>query len=250
MKKFYSLFLAIFVAVSFTHPAWAGETSIIPSSGTEYNSYAIPIALATTNTATTGTYTSVTQQLYLASELTEAGVKANDIISGLTFYYVGKDNSVISSDVTRHLKIFITNSTLSADSFEIHTLTNDYNISRYRYIFVNPGDICVCDKEVTATSVAANNIGEWNIDFSTNFTWDGSSNIILTVFDVTNTAFNPNFRFKIKATAHSRFISDYWTTSDTPNASSLVGSLSGAEGNLYPTSNSAKLLTMTTDWEQ
>ena len=240
MKKFYSLFLAIFVAVSFTHPAWAGETSIIPSSGTEYPSFAIPIALATTSSATTGTYTSVTQQLYLASELTEAGVKANDSISGLTFYYEGKSNSAISSNVTRHLKIFITNSTLSADSFEIHTLTNDYGLSRYRYIFEDPGNICVCDKEVTATSVAAGKTGEWNIDFSTNFKWNGSSNIILTVFDVTNTAFDLlNFRFKIKSTDHSRFISNYWITSGTPNASSLVSSLGGAEGNLYPTSNSA-----------
>lgn len=180
MKKFYSLFWAIFIAVSFNSPVWANEVTIPKSDASLYSqgtSY-LPVALSSTAGNYGGPF-SVSQQLYFASELSEQlSEHSSKTITAIKFY--SEDASSMEDYTTvnyvaRKLRVWINETEITA--FPTSTTTPN---------FVDPGTKVFSSKnrETDSVRIMRGNNG-YTIPFDTPFEWDGTSNIIVTVFDST-----------------------------------------------------------------
>ena len=228
-KSLLTLFCALcalsFIPSSVMATDYTIET--IPSPATPVLSAVLPLV------QTESPASSVTQQVFLASELTALGASSGDI-TGITFYYGGKSNTTAVPSVTRSLKIFITS--IAADSIAIHEISGAY-VTNYRAKFLNPGTSPVHDGSITTETIAVGEVKPLSIVFNQSaFTWDGASNILLTVFDVTNTAYSSteaNLRFVLKSTEHARFAHQYWTASGVGKAEDYLSSLAGLEAYTY-----------------
>ena len=197
----------------------------IPAPASPTLSYAIPL------TPSTSTASSVTQQVYLASELSALGATAGDI-TGIKFYYGGKSNTNAVPSVTRSIKIYMTE--IATDSLKLDTIPGAYSPS-YRFKFKSAGTY-VYNGSITTEALSAGEIKTLTIPFNqSSYPWDGTKNILLTVFDVTNTAYSSteaNLRFVYMATAYPRFVHTYWTASGSSKASDYLppATLAGLEG--------------------
>lgn len=173
----------------------------------------------------TSTGSSVTQQVYLASELTALGATAGNI-TGIKFYYGGYNNNTAVPSLTRTIKVYITE--IATDSLEMYEVTQGYS-TVYRFKFKNPGSSPVHEGTITTEAISAGEVKALSINFNkSTYAWDGSKNILLTVYDVTNTAYTSseaNLRFVLKTTEHSRFVHYYWTAAGDHNASEYLGAL-------------------------
>ena len=124
------------------------------------NTTYLPIAI-NTGTAANCAYHSVYQQLYYASELSTA---SSTSITAITFYYTS------GTSFTRKLKVWLKDTNL--ENFATPGNTSTPNM-------VSPGTkVFAGDVELTAGS-------PYTITFDTPYSWDGTSNIIVTVFDST-----------------------------------------------------------------
>ncbi len=231
MRKILFTLLCAFSALFFLPNAVSATDytiETIPAPATPVLSAVLPLV------PQTSTASSVTQQVFLASELTALGASSGDI-TGITFYYGGKSNTTAVPSVTRSLKIFITS--IAADSIAIHEISGAY-VTNYRAKFLNPGTSPVHDGSITTEAIAVGEVKPLSIAFNqSSFKWDGASNILLTVFDVTNTAYSlseANLRFVLKATEHARFAHQYWTASGSGKAEDYLSSLAGLEAYTYP----------------
>ena len=164
--------LALFCAIGavFFNSAYANEVTVYnPQPGEPYPTTTyLPIALNTSGT-NCGRF-SVSQQLYYASELSTASSKT---ITAITFYYTS------GTSFTRNLQVWMQNTEL--DNFQLRE--SPYQGTPY---MVDPG-IEVFSGDVTLTDGQP-----YTIPFVTSFTWDGESNIIVTVLD--NTGLKNNNR--------------------------------------------------------
>ena len=229
MRKILFTLLGAFSALFFLPNVVKAEDytiETIPAPATPVLSAVLPLVPQTSAAS------SVTQQVFLASELTALGASSGDI-TGITFYYGGKSNTNAVPSVTRSLKIFITS--IAADSIAIHETSGAY-VTNYRAKFLNPGTSPVHDGSITTEAIAVGEVKPLSIVFNSSFKWDGASNILLTVFDVTNTAYSSseaNLRFVLKATEHARFAHQYWTASGSGKAEDYLSSLAGLEAYSY-----------------
>lgn len=157
-KSLLILFSFILVGVSaHANTVTVPSDPLVSISTTTY----LPIAInAGSSNQSAGCY-SVSQQLYYASEL--AGASSNTI-NAITFYY----NE--GTTMTRKLRVWINNTSL--DDFPTPNSTSTPN-------FVAPGT------KVFSGDVNLKEPDPYTITFNTPFVWDGTSNIIVTVFDST-----------------------------------------------------------------
>lgn len=184
-----------------------------------------------------GTFTSITQQLYYASEMTAAGASAGDI-TALKFYFGNKTMTV--REVTRNLEIFIKLVPTSFTEFEVGFTNTD----KYTYKFTDPGTAStnkVFDGSYTIPATYNNgDIIERTINTS-RFYWDGTSNILVTVIDKTNKKFyslsgedysdsNLKSYGKVPAVTASRFVHQYWTLESSSEFTTYKNSLDGKFG--------------------
>lgn len=163
MKKLNSFRLICALCALFIIPTavMANNVTVDNWNGTDTrNTTYLPIAI-TTGTGTNCAYHSVSQQLYYASELSTA---SSTSITAITFYYTS------GTSFTRKLRVWLKDTNL--ENFATPNNTSTPNM-------VDPGTkVFSGDVELTAGS-------PYTITFDTPYTWDGTSNIIVTVFDST-----------------------------------------------------------------
>ena len=204
MRKFYSIFaLCAFLFLSVS--SQATEVTISDSGTT--NSQILPIALQ--GTSEFMPKYSISQEIYLAEELLANGAFIGDI-TAIKYYYPHTANTT----ETRNLQVGIMESDL--DEF---SMTAD-----------DPGQL-VYDAEYKAGTLVYQGAqtlsrSDYTITFNKNggkFHWNGSKNIIITVYDETGTACAVN-RHRLMATSAPRFLhqttynsSPTWNMSDLRN---------------------------------
>lgn len=184
-----------------------------------------------------GTFTSITQQLYYASELTAAGASAGDI-TALKFYFGNKTTTV--REVTRNLEIFIKLVPTSFTEFEVGFTNTD----KYTYKFTDPGSAStnkVFDGNYTIPATANSGDKIERTISTSRFYWDGTSNILVTIIDKTNKKFYSmsgddysDFNLKsygiVPAVTASRFVHQYWTLESSSEFTTYKNSLDGKFG--------------------
>lgn len=230
MRKSFLTFLA---TILFCAPSFATDYPI----GDNNNSQTSTLPIVTSSS----TYTSITQQLYYASELTSAGASAGNI-SALKFFFGNKDITV--REVTRNLEIYL--SLVSSDFTEF---VIDEGGS-HRYKFVAPGTK-VYDGNYTIPATEYNGDKIERTISITNFAWDGTSNIVLTVIDKTNKKFystvgedysdvNLKSYGLAPSTEAARFVHQRWLVENSSEFNTYKGSLSGKFGYALKTSDAAE----------
>ena len=134
----------------------------------------LPTALNSgTSTTSTGTF-SVSQQLYFASELSTASSRT---ITAITFYCNDAYSSESPDYVRRKLRVWMNHTSITAfPDFETNPTPN----------FENPGTKVFSSKKGnTDNGVEVTDLAPYTLTFDTPFEWDGTSNILVTVFDST-----------------------------------------------------------------
>ena len=174
------------------------------------------------------TFTSITQQIYLASELVAAEASAGDIIA-LKFSFGNSSYTV--REVTRNLEIYIKLVPASFTEFELED---------HKFKFVDPGSSVnkVYDGNYTIPATTSSGKIERTINIS-RFYWDGTSNIVLTVIDKTNKKFYSmsgddysDYRLKSYGftTTTPRYVHNYWMEADASGFATYKSSLAGKSG--------------------
>lgn len=215
MKKDFLIFLCALSALFFIPITVKANTVTVPSdpavtiSTTTY----LPIGINAGSSAQSAGCYSVSQQLYYASELTGA---SSNTINAITFYY----NE--GTTLTRKLRVWISNTSL--EDFPTPGSTNTPN-------FVNPGT------KVFSGDVNLKEPNPYTITFNTPFVWDGTSNIIITVFDSTglfnsyadigSTAYTPRTQM-FETAGKVRFLHKISRDKDFANAGWTMDNLTAA----------------------
>ena len=172
MKKFFT-FLCALSALLITFVNASANTVTIPNDPAttlKQTSY-LPIALKAADDNYGGTF-SVSQQLYFASELSAA---SSTTIIAITFYCYDAYSSESADYVTRKLRVWINNTSITGFSTET---TTPY--------FEAPGNkVFSSKKNGVDNGVMVTDTAPYTITLDTPFEWDGTSNIIVTVFDST-----------------------------------------------------------------
>ena len=160
-KNLLTLFCALCALFFIPNAAKANNVTVDKWNGTDTrNTTYLPIAI-NTGTGANCAYHSVCQQLYYASELSTA---SSTSITAITFYYTS------GTSFTRKLRVWMKDTDLEDFATPGNTST-PYMVSPGTKVF--SGDV-----ELTAGS-------PYTITFDTPYSWDGTSNIIVTVFDST-----------------------------------------------------------------
>ncbi len=153
---------------------------------------------------------SITQQIYLPSEFTPSGASAGNI-TAVTFYYAAKDaNSV--NEFSRSIEIWLSETEVNAYSLDkVSTTYNSKFLPKGTKVF--DGNL-VTEGGITDSDGAKTLKLTFNV---TQFPWDGSSNIVLTLYDKSTTNVGDNaynyLKFYITATDHARFVHQQWVYS-------------------------------------
>ncbi len=215
-KSFLTSLCALCTLFLISSAVKAGEYTIGKDAST--HSYtALPIRLS----GMYGAKYSLSQQIYLASELTAEGASEGDI-TAIRFYYSHESNTT----VTRNIEVWIMETSLSQFS-----MTTD-----------DPGKL-ICNSSYKAgTQVFDGSVtlqkDAYTIEFNKNggkFPWGGSNNILLTVYDKTGEGAAQN-RHVIMATDNPRFLHKVSTT--TPLTSWNINDLYNTAADSYKSSSS------------
>ena len=166
MKKFLFTFLAIFIAVFTFNPVYATDYTIGDDKTTSNNNF-LPFSIGP------GFNDSFTQQLYLASELTAKGASAGNI-TALTFKYVGATTSTLSNATRSTVEVWIREVSISSFSSSYGYGPSNTDKSAGTKYFEGSVEL-----PITANATYKITLGEA-------FSWDGTSNIIITINDKTN----------------------------------------------------------------
>lgn len=231
MRKLYSIFALcalsfISSSVMATDYAPMGDLPASPS-----QSSTLPLYTGS------GTFTSITQQLYYASEMTAAGASAGDI-TALKFYFGNKTTTV--REVTRNLEIFIKLVPTSFTEFEVGFTNTD----KYTYKFTDPGSAStnkVFDGNFTIPATANSGDKIERTISTSRFYWDGTSNILVTIIDKTNKKFyslsgddysDSNLKSYgiVPASTASRFVHMNWMVANSDEFTTYKNSLDGKFG--------------------
>lgn len=224
MRKLYSVFaLCAFLFLSVS--SYATDYTY----GDNNNTLSAILPLTTSSS----TYTSISQQLFLASDLTGIEAEAGDI-TALTFYYGGKSNNTAVRAVTRNIEIYISAVSPSFTEFEI-------NSSNHRFKFVDPGTK-VYDGAFATEAITVGQVKTKKITLSNSFAWDGTKNIVITMFDKTNSKFysttdysDVNLRFALIQVEPARFVHIHQLSESSDEFSTYKSSLANKEGETYST---------------
>ena len=217
MKNFFTLF--ILSALLLIPNIGKATDYTIGEEATTYSYTALPIRLS----GLYGAKYSISQQIYLASELIAEGASEGDI-SAIRFYYGHADNTTI----TRNIEVWIMETSLSQFSMTVN----------------DPGKL-ICNSSYKAgTQVFDGSVTlqkeSYVITFNKNggkFPWGGSNNILITVFDKTGEGVAQN-RHVIMATENPRFLHKVSTT--TPLTAWNINDLYNTTADTY-TKNSSEI---------
>lgn len=195
MRKFFTFVICALCAVSLQ--ATVVEIGTGGSTGTTLHAPFITEA---------NTYTSISQQLYLASELLNAGATANDI-TAISFFYTS------TTEMTRsNIEVWMsatTNTNLSASEGD-KWMYSESNKSAGTKVFSG-----------SVTTVAN---GWYTITLDNAFNWNGSKNIVITINDKTNTRTATSTYYHKSFTASScRTIYKSAPTKDASNTYDIQG---------------------------
>lgn len=247
MKKITTLLFAICIGIA----AFATDYTVEPTEAIP--SYTIPIFLYSTSNYT------ITQQILLASEFldNEHHLATEGDITSISFYYGAKTGgSYTAEPLTRNIQIFLMQvPAAGASAF------NSYEIVAHKEYEYSPTDyvsLIKCDEDGNAgTSVFNGSFtteqvttaeGQKELKLNiTPFHWDGSSNIVMTVVDMSNTLIpsnaNSNLKFYISQTSNPRFW--YYKFADTTDRTNKLkdGGLSGTYGDRWSANSTKNTLT-------
>lgn len=178
----------------------------------------LPIALKAANDNYGGTF-SVSQQLYFASELSEA---SSTTIEGITFYCYDAYSAESSDYVRRKLRVWMNNTSITA--FPDYATDPTPN-------FQDPGTKVFSSKKGnTDNGVEVTDLAPYTITFDTPFEWDGTSNILVTVFDSTGVRASFTTRHDmIQTTGVPRFLHQRTLAEDYADAGWSLSNLTAAE---------------------
>lgn len=202
MKKLFTLIFAVSLGMA----AFAADYEIGTGGTTSSFSY-MPIAFQSM------AYNSISQQLYYASELTEAGASSGSI-TAISFYYMS------STAKSRTCEVWINEVTKSYIASSAGADQWMYGVSS-----TNPAPgTKVFDGTVSIPAASG-----WNtITFASAFSWSGTKNIIITINDKTDT------RSSMSALNHKVF-----TTSKTNKPCGIYNT--GGSGSGFDASNTYNL---------
>ena len=227
MRKFYSIFaLCAFLFLSVS--TQATDYTVEPT--TAIKSYSVPMIM---NSASI--YGSITQQLFFPSEMKDADENtpsAGDITK-ITFYYAVKDGKESAAALSRDIEIWLMEIDDDIDAYQYDN-TSAYGSLYKSKFFCNASKkagVKVYDGKLETKAIT---IGEGKQSLPleiTPFTWDGESNIVLTLYDksasssqIGSDAYN-NLRFYITETTGGRFVHYRWTGSATDDRNTWMSDL-------------------------
>ena len=217
MKKIFTLLFTLICSLSV---AFATDYTIEPKAdgAAAIKSRAVPLRYD--NSVTWG---SISQQIYLASELIAEGAGTGDI-EAISFYY-GAVTSAVTAQ-SRPIQIFLmqvpADGASKVDSFVVKP-SNAKSDFLYVSSTNKTAGTKVYEGALATEAVTTSETKKVKINFDNSFAWDGSSNIVLTVFDMSPTSNTisstgyTNLRFMISKTDHPRFLSKKWMSTDTDN---------------------------------
>lgn len=227
MRKFYSIFALcafLFLSVSIQ----ATDYTVEPT--TAIKSYSVPMIMNSTSI-----YGSITQQIFLPSEMKDADENtpsAGDITK-ITFYYAVKDGKESAAALSRDIEIWLMEIDDDIDAYQYDN-TSVYGSLYKSKFFCNASKkagVKVYDGKLETKAIT---IGEGKQSLPleiTPFTWDGESNVVLTLFDksaqssqIGSDAYN-NLRFYITETTDGRFVHWRWTGSATDDRNDWINDL-------------------------
>lgn len=232
MKKLLILLFTLICGLSATF-----ATDYTIPTGSTANSTALPIWMA--NSA----YGSLTQQVYLASELSDAGASAGNI-TALTFYYTAKTSA--AATMTRPIKIWLmetTKDSIVIDEVAWQSGLGYDGLAVFNHNGTNKGGQLVYTGNLSTESCSTSETKTVTINLNSPFLWDGSKNIILTVCDLSETSAtisSTNLRFVLVGTSKPRFAHKRWLSGDSDTRTSWFSNLSDLHGEVYGSSGSGK----------
>lgn len=257
MKRISTLICAIIVAASTFSPTYATDYTVEPNQAIKSNT--LPLFL---NSATIKG--SLTQQIFLAEELLDDddnAATAGDI-TALTFYYAVKDGKTSAPALTRSIEIWLMQIDNSIDAYTYDNTSAYEGGKLYKAKFLygtgNKAGTKVFDGDLKTKDIGiADGKKSVKLDISA-FSWDGTSNIVMTVLDKSTDAIGTevydNLRFYITETTPGRFVHWRWLNASTDDRSDWIADLN-RYGDTYSSStpttkeaqaNSHKYVALTT----
>ena len=232
MRKLYSILaLCAFLFLSVSIQA----TDYTIPTGSTANSTTLPIFMGSS------AYGSISQQVYLASELTSAGASAGSI-TALTFHYTARTTTAAA--LTRPIKIWLmetTKDTIAIDEVPWPSgLGYDGNP-----VFINngtnKGGTLVFTGNLETESCTTSESKTTLITLDNAFPWDGSKNIVMTVCDMSETSATISstyLRFVLIATSKPRFAHKKWLSGNSDTRNTWFADLSDPHGDVFSTPTS------------
>lgn len=205
MRKFYSIFALcafLFLSVSIQ----ATDYTVEPTTAIKSNT----LPLFRSSASMRG---SIVQQIYLPSEFSPSGATAGNI-TAVTFYYAAKDANTAQA-LSRDVELWLMET--DVDSYSLDKVSTTWN-SKFLCNESKKAGTKVYDGVLQTNSVTSSDgVQTVKLTFDTPFSWDGTSNIVLTVYDksTTNVGSNANsyLKFYITETTHARFVHQQWVYS-------------------------------------
>lgn len=242
MRKHLLTLICALCALSFIPSSvMATDYTVEPTTATPSNT--LPVFVSSSS------YYSITQHIFLPSEFSPTGASEGDI-KAITFYYGAKTGgSYTAEPLTRKIKIYLmqvpSTGASKVDSFAIvsHKVgaTTDYVPMFLCDENGNAGENVFDNSFTTNRVTTAEGAQPLKLNI-TPFHWDGSSNIVMTVIDMSDSpvasdAVN-NFKFYITATDHARFAHYRWPSASASDRSNWIkeGGVENRFGDRYPTS--------------
>ncbi len=187
----------------------------------------------------------ITQQIYLASELTAEGASAGDI-TAISFYYGLKTGKTAAQAMTRTVQVWIlevpSSGVSKVDSFLVEKVAvsaySTQYLTKYKCNGSGKAGTKVFDGSFSTTAItSADGHKKGTITFDNAFAWDGISNLVVTVADMSSTTVGndayTNLGFDISPTAHARFMDQIWNSGTTDNRATLLNDLTNQYGRQY-----------------
>lgn len=230
-KSLLTFFSFILISVS----VFATDYTIEPNPSGTIISSSIPLS-----TASSSRIGIISQQIYLASELAAEGASAGDI-TAISFYYGLKSGKTAAQALSRTVQVWIlevpSSGASMVDSFLVEKVSTQY-LTKYKCNGSGKAGTKVFDGTFSTTAITtADGHKKGTITFDNAFAWDGTSNLVVTVADMSSTtvgsdAYN-NLGFAISPTAHARFMEQIWNSGADDNRAAYLNNLTDRYGRQY-----------------
>jgi len=237
MKKL-SILSAVLLTASLLSPVRATDYTVEPT--TAIKSTTLPVFI---NSASL--IGSLTQQIILAEEL--EGASAGNI-TAISFYYGLRSGKSSVNAMTRSIQIWLlevpSSGVSKVDSFAIALHGTEY-VSKFLCNGSGKAGTKVYEGDLATSAISSDySAKKVTLQLSSPFEWDGSSNLVMTVIDMSSTTVGDdaktNLQFYISATDHPRFAHKTWLYGGTDDRATLISNLTDQYCIPYSTNTLAK----------